>query len=184
MDRLGKFYWMLIGFLLAIIIVLLVVLVGNLDKQSTMGGEYTPQNQVTQPGDLGKSALIIKNVEEQGDMIVVNTSYCQVKYPYAFSDMIQVEAINSDEKTALLFTVLLNGQKANIYELTFGGEGVIPVGEITLTPGQAPVSVYATFYEHDVGLSEELRIAFFAAQETFNDVATSLGENMNFVPAS
>jgi hypothetical protein len=182
MDRLGRFYWVLIGFLVAIIIVLLVLLVGSLDnKQNPIEEEQTPHTQVTQPSE---KILTVKSVEEQGNMIVVYTNYCQIKYPYAFADLINVEAINSNEKTSLLFTVLLDGKKMNIYELTFGGEGSISVGEITLIPGQAPVNVYATFYESGTDLNEDMRIAFFAAQETFNDVAASLGENMNFVPAT
>ena len=82
----------------------------------------------------------------------------------------------------MLFTAYLNGTKMKLYELSFGDQSGMKVG--TLTFGQNSVDVCATIYEPIPGQDEGSRIAFIAAQETFNDVALSLLENANFVPAA
>ena len=190
MDKVGKYMWIIIAVLLAVILFLLILLVGNLEKArqpviqeepgtsvSTPTSEPSGPNQNDVPG-----SLTIGSITEQGDVVIVNTNYCQIKYPYAFSDLVQVEAINQGERSVLLFTAYLNGSKVKLYELSFGDQGGMKVG--TLSFGQNAVDVHATIYEPIPGQDEGSRIAFIAAQETFNDVASSLLDNANFVPAA
>lgn len=181
MDRFGKFYWMLIGFLLAVIIVLLVLLAGGLDKGPSVEAGQTPGTQATESSSV---RLTINNIEAQGDVVVVSTNYCQLKYPYAFSDLIKVEAVNDGQKTALLFTAFIDGQSRKIYELVFNGQTDMFIGSLTLMPGQPPVNVHGMIYQPESGWSNDARIAFIAAQETFHDVVMSLRNNMYFTPAA
>lgn len=183
MSQSGKMNWILIAVLLAVIFGLLVTLLlvmdhgqGPAQPQSSSGTESTPDVQ-TGIGDQ----LEIQRIEEQGDVVVVTTNYCRVTYPYAFSDLVQVEQINSDEKVALRFYAVVSGKRMELYELVFGGEGSAPLGMLILNGKALPLT--ANFYKPAADISENDRIAFVAAQETFNDVALSLEDNAHFTPA-
>ena len=192
MNQFGKINWGLLIVLLTVILVLLIVLVVNLDKaQEQDPAMQTPGTQVTEPSDpTGSSGpeekgLVIKNIEELGNEVVaVTTNYCQVQYPYAFSDMVKVEAVNEENKTALQFFALINGVNYKIYEIIFDGQGDLKIGTLSLEEGVRSVEVRATIYGPDPNLDENARLAFNAARETFNDVAMSLYENANFIPAN
>ena len=181
-NRIRKFYWMLVGFLLAVIVVLLVLLIGNLNnmQNSTEPGQ-TPS---TQPSETGENHWTIYSISEQGSQVVVTTNFCQLKYPYAFSDLIKVEAITEGNTMSLQFSAIIDGESHKLYVLTLGGQGDLFVCSLTVTPGQAPIRVHGTLYQPGPELSEDGRFAFVAAQETFHDVVVSLQENMSFMPAA
>ena len=185
MYRYGKLNWIVIAALLAVIVVLLVLLIGNLEKpQPPVDQDKNPSTEVTQPSEPQEIHLEIEKVEEQADVVVVTTNYCEIKYPYAFSDLVKVEAVNDDGIMSLLFVAQIEESKIKLYELFLGGEKGMHIGSLTLSQGQGPVDVYAVIYEADANVNADNRITFIAAQETFNDVMVSLMENENFVPAT
>lgn len=159
--------------LLAVALAILAVSLGIM-----MGQESAPGGQAGQ--QIGK--LVIESVEEQGDQMVVSTSYCQVKYPYAFSDLIQVEAVNEEKGAALVFFSVIEGVRTDLYTISFGGTADIQLG--TLKVGADTVAVRAQICKADEKLDQELQYVFVAAQETFNDVVASLSENSSFTPVN
>lgn len=213
MDRSGKLYLIIIAVLLALVLVLLLLLVNNstviVEKEPTVSTQVpmatepsgtaptepttlptepttapTEPTEPTDPTEPTRKLLTIDRIEEVGDTVVVTTSYGQLKFPYAFTDMIKVEAINDDvlNSATLLFYLQINEKHCNLYAVTFGGEGSDPVGAMDLGEGLEPVLVYVNVYGQPSGLTDGERQAFIATQETFNDVMTSLQEGENFVP--
>ena len=209
MIRSGKLYLIIIAALLAVVLVLLLLLANSattVEKETavptqapvaTTPTEPTaaptepttsptePTTAPTEPTEPTQKRLTIDKIEEVGDTVIVTTSYGQVKFPYAFADMIKVEAINDDvlKSATLLFYLQINDKHCNLYAITFGGEGSDPVGAMELGENAEPVLVYVAVYGQPSGLTDGERQAFIATQETFNDVMTSLQEGENFVPA-
>lgn len=130
-----------------------------------------------------KVQLAVDSIEEQGDMMIVNTPFCVLKYPFAFADLIQVEAMNSADTAELVFSAKLDLSSYRLFSIVFGGSGDILLGSMMLPDGEAPVEVYATLYQIDETLSADFVNTFNAAQECFNDVMVSLMENEGFTPA-
>lgn len=132
---------------------------------------------------LEKVQLAVDSIEEQGDLMIVNTPFCTLKYPFAFADLIQVEALNSGDAQELVFSAKLDLSAYRLFSIAFGGSGDILLGTMMLPYGEAPVEVYATLYQIDETLSADFVNTFNAAQECFNDVMVSLMENEGFMPA-
>ena len=180
MNTYGKLNWALIVALLAVVLVLLIVLVAGLDNgKLSAETEREPGQATSEPVSGGLEVL---SIQEQDAQVIVTTSYCVVKYPYAFSDLVQVETINQDEKASLRFYTVLDETKLYLYELVFDGTGSIPLG--TITVGQKVMGVSAVIHQPGATLEGDVRVAFVAAQETFNDVVLSLKDNSNYVPTA
>lgn len=130
-----------------------------------------------------KPQMSVDSIEEQGDMMIVNTPFFQLKYPFAFADLIQVEAVDNGEVAELHFSAKLDLSEYRLFSLTFGGTGDILLGTMVLPQYDAPVQVYATLYRIDETLSSDFVNTFNAAQECFNDVMMSLMECEGFTPA-
>lgn len=127
--------------------------------------------------------LAIDVIEEQGDMMVVETTYCQLKYPFAFGDLIEVECINSGDTEALVFSVKLDLSSYRMFTITFGQTEGILLGTLLTPNAEEPVPVYADLGQIDENLPENFVNTFYAAQESFNDVIGALMENENFTAA-
>lgn len=121
--------------------------------------------------------LLVENVTEQGDTVIVTTTYGTVKYPYAFSDLISVEAETFETHAVLKFSAEIEGEKHKLYTLIFNGEEGMPVGTL-LMDGES-YTVTALFHDA-AGISDDNMVTFYAAQEAFNDVVNSLSENEGF----
>lgn len=141
-------------------------------------GNDAPQNQDPERGPLKE--LTVGVMERQGETVVVETSYGAVKFPYAFSDLISVEALNQEKQTALIFTARIGGQPEKIYTIWFNGSEGAAAGTMDLNDGETPVQVTLVFHEPNV-TGEDLT-TFYATQETVNDVLASLQEGGSFTP--
>lgn len=173
----GRINWIPIIAVLIAIFVILMVVVTNLDNRNIndpADGQQSSQTAAMEP-------LSVLTVTDQGDQVIVATNYCAVKYPYAMSDLVQVETVNEDNKATLRFYTTLNSMKMPLYELVFGGQEELLLG--TITVGSRELPVYVVIHEVSPTLDDSSRFAFVAAQETLNDVTTSMKENSNFVPA-
>jgi hypothetical protein len=124
--------------------------------------------------------LQILSVEEQTDYMIVTTTYCAVKFPYAFSDIIGVKAETCGNYAKMDFTATVGENEVMLYTLFFNKATGIPVG--TLMVDGTTYTVTAEIYDMDQ-INDEYRLTFQAAQETINDVIVSLGENSGFVAA-
>ena len=178
MNKFGKINWALTAVLLAIILGLLILLLVMMDGGKPADLQQNPGT--TESASSAQGVLDILSITDDHQMVTVTTNFCSVKYPYAFSDLVRVETVNEDAKTALLFTAYINGVKTNIYELVFGGQSGTKVGDLAVD-GET-VGVFVVFYPAVPGQDESSRLAFIAAQETINDVTASLRENGNFTP--
>lgn len=128
--------------------------------------------------------LVVESLEDQGDVVVVTTSFGQVKYPFAFADLIQVKAVNAEDVASLQFTVLISGDEYLLYALHFGGSEGIALGTLEIAGEAEPRAVYAEFFPADESALGDGISTFHAVQETFNDVVASLNEVPGFVSAS
>lgn len=127
--------------------------------------------------------LSVEAIEEQGDMMAVKTTFCQVKFPFAFADLIQVKAVNEEAVASLEFAALIAGDAYPLYALHFGGSEGIHLGAMEIDGEAEPRAVYAEFYPADEAALGDNLGTFHAAQETFNDVVASLAENQKFAQA-
>ena len=178
MDFFNKINWMpVIAVLLVIFIILMAVVIG-LDNRNASNPSVEEPN--SQPVEM--EPLTILTITDQGDRVIVATNYCAVKYPYSLSDLVKVETINEDNKATLRFYTILNGMKMPLYDLVIGGQGEMLLGTITMGIREWPM--YVVIHSAMPALDESSRFAFIAAQETINDVTTSMRENSNFEPAN
>lgn len=175
----------------AFLALMLVMMAGCGGKET--GGETTQAPETTAAPTVvettvpteapEKAQLAVDSIEEQGDMMVVNTPYCVLKYPFAFADLIQVEALNNGDAGELVFSAKLDLSDYRLFSIVFGGSGDILLGTMMLPDREEAVEVYATLYQIDETLSADFVNTFNAAQECFNDVMVSLMENEGFTTA-
>ena len=123
--------------------------------------------------------LIIMSIEEEGEWVILTSSYGKMRYPFAFSDVIKTEAVNYGEYSQLKFSADVSEKTVPIYTLNFNHDSGIPAGELILPVSGEKIGVSAEFFEPE-GLSEEEQSVFYAAAETFNDILDSFDENENF----
>lgn len=132
------------------------------------------------PGDPIRG-LSIQAVKEEGDRVLVETNYGTVEYPFAFSDVIQAEALNLGSATALELSADLGDGIYPMMRIWFNRDEGIPLGTLMLD-GQE-VTVSAQLYGAPKGLSQDRRNTFLAAQECFNDIVNSMMNIPGFTPA-
>lgn len=138
--------------------------------------------QTTAATEKAQTGLEVLSREEQGDVVVVTTSYGTLRFPFAFADLIRIYPETEGEISSLTFVAEISGKEHSLFALFFGGEeGAIPLG--TLTVDGVEKKVFAAISAPDEAALGEGMSTFLAAQESFNDVVVSLGENPNFKAA-
>ena len=170
------------GILLAVLITLVAVVV-ILDRSAA---NETPNSStpVASSPDIGYKgeilSLLVQSVEEQGDVVLVKTTYCTLAYPFAFSDLIRIETQTFEKDAQMVFSAFVGEEEVKLYTLYFNRAVGIPLGTLTVDG----VKYVVTAEIHDlVYANEDNRLTYQAAQETFNDVAMSLEENEHFQAA-
>ena len=139
--------------------------------------------QKEEPGISGRTSmpeLTVGEAVRREQSMVVQTSYLDVAYPYAFSDLIYVVAVNEDAAAALEFRVKTSTMDEKLYTVWFNGSAGEQVGTFDPKDGGKKVPVTVAFYRLPAGLSEDDQGTFKATQETFNDVLSSLAEDPSF----
>jgi len=127
--------------------------------------------------------LKIEATSESGSWIVVETTYGEVRYPYAFSELISVNATSSKDSAHLQFVAEINGEDVVVYTIYYNEEIGSRLGEFDLGGEVGRVSVSVVFETASDLIPEEWLSTFYATQETFNDVLTSIGEDIRFTEA-
>lgn len=121
--------------------------------------------------------LTVLGIEEEDGMMVVTTSYFVIKYPSAFSDLIQFKTETFEDYAQMDFSVVISGEETLLYSLICNKNTGFPVGTLQLNDSDYTVTAEIYDLEH---VSDEDRLTCQAAQETFNDVMMSLTENKGF----
>ena len=171
-------FWLLPGGAVLAVLIVVGILVG--------GGVLSPDQ--TQPSKeastpAARPVLTVDSVAEQGDQMVVSSSYVTVQYPFAFSDLIKVTAVDTDERVQLEFKAVLEGKEYPMFALGFGGSEGTLLGTVDVDKTAMDVPVCLIFYSEDPDMDPGSRSSFYAAQESVNDVVASLTENEGFTPA-
>lgn len=174
---------------LAAVVALVVVLTVFLSGKTPEDQEQTESIQSSASEDASSDPAQTRlpglelTVEQEGQMMVITTSYCVLKYPFAFSDVIRVTAENQADQAALLFCAWLNNTEYPMFSIVFDGNGGILVGTLKLDDGTV-VSVTAQLFEADEAMEPDMLKSFYAVQETINDIIQSLAENEHFTSAA
>lgn len=174
--------------LIVICCVLMLVLVALIVVAARMTTERTQETpDETQKGSEIQSDLIpgpidemvIYTVEEQDDVMCVTTSYGAFSYPYAFSDLLAIEAVNQDSCVGLTFSVFLEGRSEQVYTLWINSNQGMRAG--TLNREDKAYRVSMEIYDAREGMNEMYTSTFYAVQETLNDVLQSMAAGGDFV---
>lgn len=171
---------------LAVLMVMTAVLCGCGKENEKAATEATEavQSQTTVATEApARWELVVESVEDQENVVVVTTSVGQIKYPFAFADLIQVKAMNEETVASLEFAALISGSEYPLYALHFGGSEGIALGTMEIAGEEEPRTVYAEFYSAEEAALGEHIGTFRAVQETFNDVVASLSDIPGFVSA-
>ena len=142
------------------------------------GEEVALEEQTTPP----RLALSLESVEQDTQMVTVTTSYCVLRYPFAFSDIIRAEVADQAGRGELMFYANVNNTDCPMFSIGFDSAGGIPVGILPLSDGTT-VSVTAQIFKADESMDPDILQTFYAAQECINDVISSLTDAEGFVPA-
>lgn len=160
-----------------------VVLIALIIVACCLGGKDDSSNDGNVPGGDGPlPALTIDQIEEQGETVKIDTSYMDMKYPFAFSDLIHVRANDGEAIKKLEFFTVLEGNEYRLFDIILGGSEGIRLGDVKVPDRSATVPVFAKLYTEGEDLADELKRSYAAAQECFNDVAQSLHENEGYSP--
>lgn len=155
---------------LAVVLVLMIAVLAVLLKNQGPGSNAASQMK----------ELIIQSTAEQENSIVVSTTYGTVKYPFAFSDLLVVEAVTFADYAVLEFHAMIDDAEVKLFALFFNGTDGMPIG--TLQVDGDTYVVTSQLYEAE-NISDDNMVTFYAAQETFNDVLSSLSENKGYTAA-
>lgn len=169
---------------LALLVIVVVLLPGNRDDGGQRSGTDQPtgNDQIsgtsqTTGSDQTTGAplvdeLVIHSTREEGEWVWVSTSYGDFRYPYAFAELVAVEAKTEADRVALLFSACINGKNEPAYTLWIHKGVGTPAGLLAVQDRQ--VMTYVQFHSPDSSLGAEDMVAFYAAQETLNDVLQSM----------
>ena len=170
----------LIKVVLIVILAALIMVVVLLPQESDSDTEGTqPTQTTTMPEKVPE--MVVLSIEEQGDWMCVSTSYGDFRYPFAFSDLITIEAQSADDHVALCFYANINGSAEPVFTLWLNGQYGIFAG--TLTASGVAYALNVEFIEPGEDLAQEVLGGFYAAQETLNDVLDSMVDSGIFVYA-
>ncbi|MBE6768068.1 MAG: hypothetical protein E7549_04060 [Ruminococcaceae bacterium] len=128
----------------------------------------------------GPPALEILSATEAGEWVAVATTFGRFRYPVAMADLLRAEAVSEGTTAALRFVARLDGRDVTIYTIHYNKAVGIPCGTLVLSDTADEIAVYADLAEKPDDLSEEWVGTFYAAQETFNDVLSSMAEDSRF----
>lgn len=144
-------------------------------KDDLENGVFTGESTTLAPVPEGKFGII--SITEDNEWVNVETTYGKFRYPFAFSDLVKVEAEDEGDSQSLEFSALIDDEYTIIYTINYNSDEGMPCG-ILMLDKEIPVSV--EFEEISDTLNDDWASTFYAAQETFNDVVSSMAENENF----
>ena len=175
--------------LIAVIVIMLVSKDSN-EPEATEGSlpAQSPENLPpdapidTTPfnSEINIPELKIESIEDGEKDVVLKTNYCELHYPSMFYDLLKADAYYGDGTGCIIFSANIGNSYATVYTIIFNGEDGISIGNLKIDGVDEPIRVSVNFYDPASNIMGESLEGFYAAQETFNDIIVSLGENDNF----
>lgn len=182
--------WILAAVALVVVVLAIVLILPGLMKNNASpqpgqtgagSGAASSDGQAlgeTAAGD-GEDISFQVIVTEQGDEVIVETPYCAVSYPSAFSDVVRVNTCQSGGGNGLEFRAEVAGKNLLLYTLWFGSDLGDALGTLEIADGDA-IRVSIDMIAPPADLIDSDLDTFYAAQETINDVIQSLSGNDEF----
>ena len=167
--------YVLIGICGALLVALIIV-------ACCLAGKNNIADGGVQLDDKSLPALTVDKVEEQGESVIISTSYARLKFPFAFCDLIHVRANDGQHVKQLEFYTVLEGKEYRLFDVILGGSQGIRLGDLKVPGRSDTVPVFAKLYDADPNLEQDMLLSFRAAQECFNDIAQSLHDNEGYTP--
>ena len=166
---------------LAVIFALLLVVALMLPDapQNDGGATEAPTSGATAPAG-GMQELIIQSLKEEGDLVLISTTYGDFSYPFAYSDLLVIDTLTEKDHVALLFKVNLVDSIEPVFTLWINREQGTEAGALQVENRSYPLYVEIIPARED--LDPGCRQSFNAAQELLNDVLRSLEENGYYIP--
>ena len=127
--------------------------------------------------------LEILNTTDTKDGVVVETTYGTFRYPYAFSDIVSVNAVNGEESAQLQVSVIMEDSSFVVYTIHYNEEIGSVCGKLKLDGYEDEIDVSVEFEEASDAVPEDWLTTVYAVQETFNDVINSMSEDSRFTLA-
>lgn len=117
--------------------------------------------------------------------IQINTPYATLSYPEQWEDYLRVEQIHMDMGMIVMFMGRVGNVEVELFNISFGGTGGIPVGIYTPDNG-VPMDVTAEMwmFSQDAGWSDEDYARLVAMQEAMNDVIEKLCMDDSITPVA
>ena len=154
---------------LAIVVLLMLTACGGHDKDESTGSEGT------------RSA-------DKNEVVSVETSYGEVEYPIGYEEIVSSEQTTDDNAEEYIFYAVLNGEKIKVYTICFSAEEMSDKGDLigtTTNEDGDTVNIYLLPEEDivDDDMSDDDKNLIYAAQETLNDVVSSISNWPDYKPA-
>ncbi len=160
-------------FIISISLLLLMVfaLVGCSDNST---------NEKEQNSEKEESASVLQENED----ILIETTYGNLSIPYGFEEIITWDEENADGIDKYVFYAVLEDEKIPVYDIEFTEQSLSDLnylGQIEASDGSI-VNVYFDGYEDIIqeDMTEDQADIVYTAQETVNDVISSLNEISTF----
>ena len=163
--------------------VITVTSVGRRENNAPDGGAAATTvvtTTVTAQTADGLPVLEILSAKEDGEWVTVDSTFGSFRYPTAFSDVLRVEAVEQGESASLRFVARIAAKDVTVYTLHYGKATGIRCGTLRLSNTAEEIAVYADLAEKPAGVPDDWASTFYAAQETFNDVLSSMTEDSRF----
>ncbi len=149
-------------------LVIILILICKLPVLQTVDGDFSDipsQNN---------SPLVI-------DMVTIETSYGNVKFPSDFRDYLDFKENKSGDVTECVFSCNIDDESIELYKIVFGDEeDENPAGYIERDDKRVPVSVVSNEIPID-NLNEDSFDIVQAMSSTYSDVMVSITEWDGFV---
>lgn len=126
-------------------------------------------------------ALELLSVSERGEWMLVETTYGFFRYPTAFSDFLAPEVIDQGTSARLQFIAQIAEQSLVVYTIHYNEVTGNRCGTLKLSADTKEIPVYVSFSEANDAIPADWLDTFYAVQETFNDVLSSMAEDSRFV---
>lgn len=188
MSRKNKKNYIVLAFVC--VLVLFAIFIGiylsqNNNKIPEQSGDQVENTPVVNtPADVTpaeeRTEFKIESVTEQGESVSVTTTYGTFAYPFAFSDLIVIEAVDLETTAQLKFFLDMDGVNVPIYTVCYNSEEGSLCGHLTLPDKEEAIPVSVILGEIPEDISEDWKLTFYATQETFNEVLFSMAEDVNF----
>ena len=124
--------------------------------------------------------LNVLSKKEDGDLVIVNTTYGTFSYPFAFADILSFEVSTDGSVDKLNFYADLSERKYILFTINFGSSEGVFIGQVKIEGESTQTSVSVVFYDEPEGLNDDELTTYYAAKELFNDIEQSLMKNDNY----